>query len=1541
MNTDRPLREGFTTGTAASGAAKAATWLLLTGQGLEQVDTPLPGGGRLSLALAGCGLSGEAAFASVVKDGGDDPDVTHGAVIVCRVARLPGQSGEVRIEGGRGVGRVTLPGLPVPVGASAINPGPLTQIRAAVTEAATAAGYDGALSVVVEVPEGERLAGRTLNPRLGIVGGISILGVSGIVRPFSHAAWEASIAEALDVAKALGHDTVGFSSGRRSEALLAKSLPQLPETARIQAADCFAFALEQAAKRRFPRIVWATFGGKLVKMAQGLANTHAHRGETDFSALAGWCRTAGWPEERALAAGSANTARHVFELAPDRPALLALARVLGGQALAVMAAFAGPIPALALLVFDFDGAPPRPPGATGPGLNGTPPLAAPRLLCCDAATRRGAPARRGLFPAAGLDIALSYVKGRTGMRKMLCILVLTGLLVACGQTLHAEIVVGRTVSQTEAFKNHVAQGKAMEATLRDLDTRIASKERALDGIQHTFWFQIASLCVWLRHVIYPAIVLCLVSMILYLRYLVKYNPRKWRLMTSSRTFTLLRSKILRQNGLLGLLLLASLGCPGAVSAKTNVLQDIMMYYTGNQFEQGYLRCKYAKAPVKLGYADVAGVPVIEQPRTPFERDYDLLAHLAGLARPLGAEELLALYAKARNNEECRLVFQLLARTDRELAREAGLAVIQAMVRDRGLEGSASIDRFALLLEAVAAGDNRLLSGTLVTAYLEGAAGRVKRLEDLDNLVDLALANNAFEVLREPTAKLLQGIPNRLSFAETVYAARLFLRIDKDRARSLFNAIRYDLREFTRADVLSRKLAGLIRELAGVAAFQPLYDADPLYRALQQQQNGNRVAVAALFDQADPALAAIAYDAISLDYRELVFRDPRTLADLAALTRKYGKDKAPELLASLARTAVELDVPYDRDVLAKAAEALGQTPAAFFERLLTYDWNTNCRFNRNNPLLLSLIASLTPAQLAGFEDYLGRKTALAEGILDLVRPKDPALFTRLLVRVFSESPNRLANVRFPNTLFDLSPIAPAFTPQAITSRNSLPAVFFVADGALSGPNPDPKLARRALVTLLDPLFRRFLSDEEKKLTEEDALTALLVLALLERPEAGNMADEASVLGKMVADFFSGASGPGQGKLAEAVAQKTRLLAGLEQSLAVLGQTATLATVIGLFAVVLVLYLAGGLVLSVLYACNRLLPGRNLSLVNGVLHGAEAFSAFAMASLALFPTGLALKLASQFLRGLIAPETTTPDLAACLAAPGRARHPGGPGRWGRLGRGGPAAARLTGRAPDTPTPREDWSCACFPAASRSRPAWSPHLARRPWPGPPRTPATRPDIPPTPRAPRPPNRPRPTPREPSRPARGKPRHRPSPSTPTTALPLPGNPPTRPPGRRRPRPPRPSVRKTRSASPRRCPARPAASTGPRPWRPCSKAPCAGTWPAPGTSATPCPKRLFPRPRTAPAPPPSAASATTSSTGRTTRPRPSRPMPPPMPGIRRVRRSPAATAMPCFATAGSKRPATRKSPAWRSAPATPRPGSCSGRCSAISTRRPTPTRAS
>lgn len=366
MPENAPLRNGFTTGSAAAAAAKAATLVL---RGLPPggdppwpLSIPLPGGGRLTVPVADITPLPDGRVRAVsVKDGGDDPDVTHKARIGATVgpaAELP--AGELRIEGGPGVGTVTLPGLPTPVGRPAINPGPLAQIRAAVDEALAQAGPERlprGLVAVIDVEDGQRLAARTMNPRLGIVGGVSILGTSGVVRPFSHEAWQGAVAESLDVARALGIGHVGLSTGRRSEKALAAVLAHLPPQAFVQIADFFAFSLEAAAARGFPAVTLCAYPGKLVKMAMGLPNTHAHLTETDFSALAGWCREAGLTPGTCAAVASANTVRHAFELARSDPAFAALPGRLVRKALDCARSVTGPGPALSFLALDFDDRP--------------------------------------------------------------------------------------------------------------------------------------------------------------------------------------------------------------------------------------------------------------------------------------------------------------------------------------------------------------------------------------------------------------------------------------------------------------------------------------------------------------------------------------------------------------------------------------------------------------------------------------------------------------------------------------------------------------------------------------------------------------------------------------------------------------------------------------------------------------------------------------------------------------------------------------------------------------------------------------------------------------------------------------------------------------------------------------------------------------------------------------------------------------------------------------------------------------------------------
>ncbi|GAB6124746.1 hypothetical protein JCM14124_04520 [Humidesulfovibrio idahonensis] len=315
------LREGFTTGSAAAAAARAATLFALTGVVPQSVDIPLPPphqGARLTIAIADAADDGLGVRAGVVKDGGDDPDATHGARIEAHVTLDPAFSGvgpHVLIGGGKGVGTVTLPGLPVAVGQAAINPGPMAQIRQSVLEVLPE-DFKGIALVVIEAPEGEAMARHTLNPRLGIIGGISILGTGGIVRPYSHGAWAECVRRSLDVARAAGHACAVLTTGRRSERFFQERFPFTPDVCLAQAADFFAQSMQDAARRGFTCVVWAVFFGKLVKQAQGFASTHAREVELDFALLAEWAREAGADEAQASAVAQANTAAQALALLP-------------------------------------------------------------------------------------------------------------------------------------------------------------------------------------------------------------------------------------------------------------------------------------------------------------------------------------------------------------------------------------------------------------------------------------------------------------------------------------------------------------------------------------------------------------------------------------------------------------------------------------------------------------------------------------------------------------------------------------------------------------------------------------------------------------------------------------------------------------------------------------------------------------------------------------------------------------------------------------------------------------------------------------------------------------------------------------------------------------------------------------------------------------------------------------------------------------------------------------------------------------------------
>ena len=307
----RGLRTGFTTGACAAAAAKAATRSLVTETNVLEIEATLPNRNRVTFAVHRCQRSGARALASVIKDAGDDPDCTHGAELVAEV-ELRRDAG-VDIQGGPGVATVTKPGLGLEVGEPAVNPIPRRNITEMVEEELRGSLYRGAV-VVLSVPGGEEMAKQTINERLGLVGGISILGTSGIVKPYSTAAFKASVVQAIDVAAERGRREVVLTTGGKSEAYAMRLRADLPEESFIQMGDFVGVALKHCARRRLERATIIGMIGKLSKMADGKMQTHAAGSEVNMELLAGFAAELGASEEIQAAIRAANTARHVLEL---------------------------------------------------------------------------------------------------------------------------------------------------------------------------------------------------------------------------------------------------------------------------------------------------------------------------------------------------------------------------------------------------------------------------------------------------------------------------------------------------------------------------------------------------------------------------------------------------------------------------------------------------------------------------------------------------------------------------------------------------------------------------------------------------------------------------------------------------------------------------------------------------------------------------------------------------------------------------------------------------------------------------------------------------------------------------------------------------------------------------------------------------------------------------------------------------------------------------------------------------------------------------
>lgn len=312
----KSLRTGYTTGTCAAAATKAALSTLISNEKILKVNVSLPKDKKMSIDIAWTKQNEDKSVtAAVIKDGGDDPDVTNGAE-VCSTVSLLESTNKIVIDGGIGVGRVTKPGLGLEIGKAAINPTPLKMIQSAVEEILSQQDKKSiGVSVIISVPKGQEIAKKTDNPRLGILGGISILGTTGIVIPYSTASFAASIRQSIDVSKAMGSDTVILTTGGRSEdyarAIYGSSIA---DHAYIQIGDFIGFGIKQCATKEIKKAYVVGFIGKLTKMAMGIKQTHVKGSHVDMNFLSDLAGECGANSELVMQIKGANTARHVSEL---------------------------------------------------------------------------------------------------------------------------------------------------------------------------------------------------------------------------------------------------------------------------------------------------------------------------------------------------------------------------------------------------------------------------------------------------------------------------------------------------------------------------------------------------------------------------------------------------------------------------------------------------------------------------------------------------------------------------------------------------------------------------------------------------------------------------------------------------------------------------------------------------------------------------------------------------------------------------------------------------------------------------------------------------------------------------------------------------------------------------------------------------------------------------------------------------------------------------------------------------------------------------
>lgn len=351
------LRTGFTTGTCASAATKSALLALLTNKTQESVQITLPKGKIVDMKIAWTQFRDEFVTCAVIKDGGDDPDATHGAEI-CSTVQLTSDIGKISIDGGIGVGRVTKPGLGLQIGMAAINPVPIKMINQTIGEVFEIYNQvmkTNGLNVIIFVPKGEEIAKKTDNPRLGILGGISILGTTGIVLPYSTASFAASIRQSLDVGLALGSDVFILTTGGRSEDFCKNLFEKMyPEHSYVQMGDFAGYSVKQCYEKKVKKVIIAGFVGKLTKIAMGVKQTHVRGSHVNMDFMAKLALECKVSQNVITLIKNANTARHVSEII-DSNNIVGYYDLLCKYAYNQMSSYSNNNLLIDIIMFDFNG----------------------------------------------------------------------------------------------------------------------------------------------------------------------------------------------------------------------------------------------------------------------------------------------------------------------------------------------------------------------------------------------------------------------------------------------------------------------------------------------------------------------------------------------------------------------------------------------------------------------------------------------------------------------------------------------------------------------------------------------------------------------------------------------------------------------------------------------------------------------------------------------------------------------------------------------------------------------------------------------------------------------------------------------------------------------------------------------------------------------------------------------------------------------------------------------------------------------------------